>query len=68
MNGTTEATYESWRSRVEGEVANHEARGKWPKAVPASDAEWRALYEDCPRAIYAAWYVLTGKHAGRGEA
>lgn len=54
----------AWRQRVEAEVAEHERRGKTCSRKPTSEVEWRALYERFPRAIYAAWFAITGRVPG----
>jgi hypothetical protein len=57
-------TYARWRERVEDELAEHRRRGKAPKAEPATEAEWRALYVAEPVSLYAAWFAITGRRVG----
>jgi hypothetical protein len=59
----SEAAFRAWRERIVGELDEHRSRGKTPKAVPQSEAEWQALYEVEPNALLASWYVLTGRQA-----
>lgn len=53
----------AWRARVEREISTHRKHGKTPRREPRSESEWNALYVEFPNALYASWYVLTGKRA-----
>jgi hypothetical protein len=55
----------AWRERVEDELERHRELGKVAHAAPATEADWVELYRVEPRAIYAAWFAITGRHARR---